>query len=200
MSHSTAPRTTTPRIAPLDPPYSSDVAESLTKMMGGRTGIEPLRLFRTLLRHFDLGDRIRPLGSAILTRGALDPRDRELVILRTCARAGCEYEWGVHVALFARPLGLGEATIRATVLGTPDDAGFSPREALLARLSDQLHDTGAVSDGLWERLADVWDERQRIELLMVAGWYHLIAFVANGARVRPEAWAERFPGRAAGAA
>ncbi|HEV7760231.1 MAG TPA: hypothetical protein VGO78_14620 [Acidimicrobiales bacterium] len=27
-------------------------------------------------------------------------RDREIVIDRTCARCGCQYEWGVHVAFF----------------------------------------------------------------------------------------------------
>jgi len=181
------------RIDPLAPPYPAEVAASLTKMMGGRTDLEPLRLFRTLARHFALGDRIRPLGSALLTHGTLDPRERELVIMRTCARAGCEYEWGVHVTLFARPLGFSNALIRATTTAPPASPTFSTREALLVELADELHDTATVSDGLWARLAQHWDTRQLIELLMLAGWYHLIAFVASGARVVREDWAERFP-------
>jgi alkylhydroperoxidase family enzyme len=169
------------------------VAASLVKMMGGRTDLAPLRLFRTLTRHFALGDRIRPLGSALLVHGTLDPRERELVILRTCARAGCEYEWGVHVALFARPLGFSDALIRATCAAAPGDPVFSPGESLLIHLADELHDTAAVSDGLWTELARRWDTRQLLELLVLAGWYHLIAFVASGARVAREEWAERFP-------
>jgi alkylhydroperoxidase family enzyme len=187
--------TPSPRIDPIEPPYPPDVAASLAKMMGHRTDREPLRLFRTLAQHFALGDRIRPLGSALLTHGLLDPRERELVILRTCARAGCEYEWGVHVSLFARPLGLSDALIQATVSAAPDDAVFSPGEALLIRLADELHDTAMVSDGLWARLAERWEARQLLELLMLAGWYHLIAFGASGARVVREDWAERFPVR-----
>jgi hypothetical protein len=60
------------------------------------------------------------------------------------------------------------------------------------RLADELHDTAHVTDGLWRMQAGEFDERQLIELLMLAGWHHLIAFVANGARVEPEPWAARF--------
>jgi alkylhydroperoxidase family enzyme len=182
----------------LEPPYSSEIAASLAKMMGARGDLEPLRLFRTLVRHFTLGDRIRPLGSALLVHGTLDPQDRELVILRTCARAGCEYEWGVHVSLFARPLGFSDALISATVGASAACSAFSARQALLIRLADELHDTGTVSDALWAQLAGEWDTRQLLELLVLAGWYHLIAFVASGARVVPEEWAERFPAPADG--
>lgn len=192
MSAQTA-HTPPARIEPVDPPYTPEVAASLAKMMGARTDLEPLRLFRTLARHFALGDRIRPLGSALLAHGALDPQERELVILRTCARAGCEYEWGVHATLFARPLGFSDALIRATLTASPASPEFLPRQALLIRLADELHDTGALSDGLWAQLAPGWDTRQLLELLVLAGWYHLIAFVASGARVAPEEWADRFP-------
>jgi len=185
-----------PRIPPLEPPYPPDVARSLAKMMGNRTDIEPLRLFRTLAQHFALADRIRPFGSGLLVHGTLAPAERELVILRTCARCGCEYEWGVHVRLFARPLGFSDVLIRATVTGSADDPAFSPRQALLVRLADELHETATVSDLLWRRLTEVWDARQLIELLLLAGWYHLIAFAANGMGVTPEDWAERFPGTA----
>jgi hypothetical protein len=36
--------------------------------------------------------RMRPLGSGILNHGLVPPRDREIVLHRTCARAGAEYE------------------------------------------------------------------------------------------------------------
>ena len=42
------------------------------------------------------------LGSFLLSkRYALSLREREIVIDRVCARCGCAYEWGVHVAAFA---------------------------------------------------------------------------------------------------
>jgi 4-carboxymuconolactone decarboxylase len=184
---------TLPRILPLAPPYSPEVEESLDKMMGPKAAHAPLKLFRTLLRHPRLGDRIRPLGSGILAHGLVDPRERELLILRTCARAGCEYEWGVHIEVFARPLGFTEEQINATITGPADASIWTERQSLLIRLADDLHETARVSAGLWERLARQWDSEQMIELLMICGWYHLIAFVANGAAIECEPWAARFP-------
>src|SRR5438552_8948232 len=90
-----------PRIAPLEPPYAPEALEALTKWMPPGSGAEPLKLFRTLTRHPTLSARMRPLGAALLGRGTIPLRARELLILRTCARCGAEYEWGVHVTAFA---------------------------------------------------------------------------------------------------
>ena len=56
-------------------------------------------------------------------------REREIVIDRTCARTGCEYEWGVHVATFAGAAHLTEEQVRATVLGAATDACWSAGRA-----------------------------------------------------------------------
>src|SRR5207302_6072455 len=88
-----------PRIAPLSPPYEPDVATALAKWMPPGSALEPLKLFRTLYQNPQLSSRMRPLGAGILgAQSSIDPREREIVIDRTCARCRCEYEWGVHVA------------------------------------------------------------------------------------------------------
>jgi 4-carboxymuconolactone decarboxylase len=184
---------TRPRIAPLDAPFEPAVDEVLRKLMGGRTEVAPLALFRTMVHHIDFADRIRPLGGRILSGGTLGPRERELVIHRVCARTRCEYEWGVHAVMFARPLGLSQEWIDATVTATADDSIWTHRESLIVRLVDELHDTSRISDELWRELAVEWRTDQLIELMMVAGWYHLISYVANGPRVQIEEWAPRFP-------
>src|SRR5437763_3882100 len=94
-----------PRIAALEPPYAPETAALLAKWMPPGNDVEPLRLFRTLAVHPELASRMRPLGAGILGHPRLDPRDREIVILRPCARAGAEYEWGVHAIAFGGPLG-----------------------------------------------------------------------------------------------
>jgi 4-carboxymuconolactone decarboxylase len=195
--HSTATSWEQPRIAPLEPPFAPDVERSLAGMMG-TSSRPPLALFRTLLRNFEAGDRIRPLGSYLLTKGTIPPRERELVIHRVTARLGAEYEWGVHASIFGRALGLGDEWIDGTAAQHPDAATFDGREHLLVRLVDELVDTAHVSDSLWSELAAGWSEAQLIELLMLAGWYHLISFVANGLRIDLEPWARRFPMEAGG--
>src|ERR1700736_6197257 len=108
---------TGPRIAPLEPPYEPAIEAILKKWMPPGSGIEPLALFRTLAVHDELASRMRPLGAGILGHGRVEPREREIVIHRTCARAGAEYEWGVHVLAFGKPLGLSDEQIAATVRG-----------------------------------------------------------------------------------
>jgi alkylhydroperoxidase family enzyme len=184
---------TGPRIAPLEPPYEPAIEAILAKWMPPGSAVEPLALFRTLAVHDELASRMRPLGAGILGHGRIEPREREIVIHRTCARAGAEYEWGVHVLAFGRPLGLSDEQIAASVNGRADDPAWSERDALLVRLADELHDTCTVSDGLWSALAVHYSDDQLLELVITAGWYRLLSYVIDAARVQPEPWAARFP-------
>jgi 4-carboxymuconolactone decarboxylase len=183
----------TARIAPLEPPYSPDVEEMLRKWMPPGTEVEPLALFRTLVVHESLAARMRPLGAGILGHGLLEPRDRELMIDRTCARCGAEYEWGVHAAFFGPAVGLSERQLDATVTGPADDPVWSERERAVLMLADELHDTAEVSDGVYAELERHFTPDQILELVVTAGWYHTISFVIGAARIPLEPWAARFP-------
>ena len=182
-----------PRIAPLEAPYDPEIEEMLRKWMPPKTGLEPLALFRTLAVHPSLAARMRPLGAGILAHGVLDPRDRELMIDRTCARCGAEYEWGVHAAFFGARVGFTDRQLAATVTASADDPVWSERERALIRLADELHDTAEASDATYAELARHFSAEQILELAVTSGWYHTIAFVLGVARVQPEAWAARFP-------
>ncbi len=183
------------RISPADPPYEPAVAELLAAMMPADSPIEPLRLFRVFARHPAMGQAMQALGSFVLGRHGrtLGSRDREIVIHRVCARCGCEYEWGVHAIAFGPRVGLDADQLAATVWGDAADSAWSPHDRLLIRLVDELHDTSTVSDVLWRELRAEWSVPQLLELLLVAGWYHAISYLANGARVEREEWAARFP-------
>ncbi|MBS2549029.1 carboxymuconolactone decarboxylase family protein [Catenulispora sp. NL8] len=60
-------------------------------------------------------------GYELSRRLSLTPRDREIVTDRTCARCGCEYEWGVHVEYFADRAGLTREQISSTAWGSSAD-------------------------------------------------------------------------------
>jgi alkylhydroperoxidase family enzyme len=187
---------TPPRIASLEPPYDPDTEEMLARWMPPGAAVEPLALFRTLATHPELMSRMRPLGSGILNHGTVPARDREIVLHRTCARAGAEYEWGVHAAAFAAAVGLSAEQVAATTAGpgaAAEDPCWSATDALLIRLADELHDTATVSDELWAQLAAHYTDQQLLELVVTAGWYRTIAYVTNAARVALEPWAARFP-------
>ncbi|HEV3055293.1 MAG TPA: carboxymuconolactone decarboxylase family protein [Solirubrobacteraceae bacterium] len=183
----------TPRIAPLEPPYDPDTEEMLRKWMPPGSPLEPLALFRTLAVHDELVSRMRPLGAGILGHGRVAPRERELVIHRTCARAGAEYEWGVHAVAFGAAVGLSDEELAATAVADGDDPVWSKDDALLIRLADELHETGDLSDPTWAALAERFTDDQLLELIITAGWYRLLSYVINVIRITPEPWAARFP-------
>jgi len=189
------PKQMMPRIAPLEPPYAPATEETLLRWMPPGATVEPLKLFRTLLVHDSLMSRMRPLGAGILGHGLLEPRVRELMILRVCARCDAGYEWGVHAAFFAESVGLTEAEVRATVRADADDQIWSGRDGAVIRLADELHDTAGVSDAVYAELERHFAAPEILELVVTAGWYHTIAFVVNTALLQPEPWAHRFPER-----
>ena len=180
---------TATRLAPLEPPYADATAATLAAMMP--PGVPPLLLFRTIAHNPRVLGKIR--ASNLLDRGSLDRRTREIAILRTTARCGCEYEWGGHVAFFAAKVGLSDADVAATVHGRADDPSWSDAERAVIRLVDELHDTSRVSDALWVELRGHWKDDQLVELGVLAGFYHTISYVVNGLGVELERDAVRFP-------
>jgi alkylhydroperoxidase family enzyme len=182
-----------PRIEPLNPPYDEETGTMLKKWMPPGSGREPLKLFRTLAVNPELSERMRPLGAYILGRHSqIDPREREIVIDRTCAVCRCEYEWGVHVAAFGEILGIAPEKLKATANKTPQDEIWNEREALLVQMVDELHASAKISRTLWDKMTLHWNKPQMLELVTIAGWYYIISFVANSVEIELEDWAERF--------
>jgi 4-carboxymuconolactone decarboxylase len=99
----------------------------------------------------------------------------------------------VHVTSFGKPLGLTDQQLRSTVHGSWTDACWEADQAIVFRLADELHEKGTISDELWPKLAARFDEQQILELVVTAGWYHLIGFVCHGLRIEPEEWAASYP-------
>jgi 4-carboxymuconolactone decarboxylase len=181
------------RIAPLEPPYTESVHAALERWMAS-DAVEPLRLFRTLMHNEELASRMRPLGAGILgTSASVPARLREVMIDRTCALNGAEYEWGVHAVAFGAAVGFGEEHLRSTVHGSWRDGCWDAEQALVFRLADELHGESAISDECWEELAQTFSQTQILELIATAGWYRTISYLCNGLRVQGEDWAARFP-------
>ena len=180
----------TPRIAPAEPPYPAEVQARLDALMP--PGIPPLMLFRVLARDQRLFERF--MAGGLLDQGHLTLRQREIVIHRVTGRCGAEYEWGVHARFFGRRAGLDAAQLHSTVHGAPDDACWTPEEALLIRLCDALHAACTLDDALWAELRAAFSEEAVMELLMLAGFYRTVAYLANALQLPPERFALRFPG------
>ncbi len=181
---------TTHRLLPLDPPYPADVEAALARYPK-RDGY-----LLSLFRVFANSPRFLRKGTAnLLDRDSpLPMRERELVILRVCARRNCEYEWGVHVGAFADHVGFTAAQVEATRLGTADAACWTAREQTLLQVVDELCRDGTLARDTRNRFQATWPVDAQLEILALAGNYQTISFVANVAALPPEPFAARFPG------
>jgi alkylhydroperoxidase family enzyme len=176
------------RIAPLEPPYAPDIQAQFDRIM---PGAPPLALFRVLAGNPRAWEKFR--AGSLLDRGPLTLREREIVIDRTCALTSCEYEWGVHVAIFAGPAQLTAEQVRATVLEEADAPCWSEAEQALIAAVDGLHHRASLSDAEFKALSSHYDEAKIFEIILLCGFYRTVSYLANGLDLPLEPTAARFP-------
>jgi alkylhydroperoxidase family enzyme len=176
-------------LAPLEAPFPPQVAKLLAHYPQQDGYL--LSLFRTFansLRFLRKGvpnllDEQSPLPLAI----------RELVILRITANNHCEYEWGVHVAIFREAAKLTQAQVAATRSGDCETSCWDARQGRLIRAIDELCASGTLSDPTLAAFQADWTLPQQLEILALCGSYHTISFVANVSRLPGEPFAASFP-------
>lgn len=180
------------RVAPLAEPWSDEDATAIGRWGHPDATYPPLLLTRCLQRIPALADRTRGLGEALYLHGKLTPRQRTIAILRTCAGIGCAYEWGGQAAFWGPLAGLSGEECDALVVSGPEDARWSAEDAALIAAVDELEATGSFSDATWATLDFLGDE-QRMELLVVTGWYRMICTLCNGMDLPVEDWMRPWP-------
>jgi alkylhydroperoxidase family enzyme len=181
------------RIAQLEPPYAPEIQGQFDRIM---RGAPPLTLFRVVAGNARAWEKFR--AGSLLDGGPLSLREREIVIDRTCALTGCEYEWGVHVAIFASAAHLTDEQVRATVLGRADAPCWSQSEQALIAAVDALHVSATLSDEEFKALAAHYDDAKIFEIILLCGFYRTVSYLANGLDLALEPNAARFPKAAVG--
>jgi alkylhydroperoxidase family enzyme len=158
---------------------------ALARGAGILGGHEPMRLFLTLGRHRRLFRGWLRFAGRLMPGGILPRRETEIVILRVAHLRANEYELGHHRRLGARA-GLDRLDQERIEAG-PEAPGFSARERAILIAVDQLHERGDLDDEVWAELRRHLDEREAIELLLLAGHYEMLATTIQALRLQPEA-------------
>ena len=185
-AHADAPQTHgAPRVAPGDRRDLGLVGWGITLGAGlvGRT--TPPNLFRTLGRHRKVFRGWLRFAGRLMPGGTLPRRETELVILRVAHLRTCAYEFDHHVSLGKRA-GVTAVDV-ARVQDGPEADGWSDREQAVLRAVEQLHHDGDVDDPTWAALRDHLDEREVIELVLLAGHYEMLATAITTLRIQPDA-------------
>jgi 4-carboxymuconolactone decarboxylase len=135
----------------------------------------------TLMHHPALAGPFLTYNNVLLNVPTLDPRIRELMVLRVAWRTRARYEWAQHVRLAGR-VGITAGEVAAVA----DDSGahvWAPLDADVLNAADQLIDRYRIDDDTWDRLAKQLDERQMVELVFVVGTYTGLAMAFNSFRL-----------------
>jgi len=174
-------------LKPLEPPFPTEIEAALAQYPQQNGYL--LALFRSFANSERFLKTCVP--NLLDDKSPLDLRIREITILRVTANRNCEYEWGVHVTVFASAAGLNAEQVTATRLDTNDC--WSPKEQRLIAAIDQLCTTATIEDELLENFQDDWSKEEQLEVIAICGTYTTISLVANVARLPAEEFAAKFP-------
>ncbi len=178
--HEAAPQTS-PRLTPLPEDQWDARTRELLAIAPHDPGGRIPNIFTTLVRHPALYEQFMPFGGQLLFQGRLPEGLRELLILRTAWNTGSRYEWGRHVPL-ARAVGVTDADIDRVTEG-PEAPGWTDLQRHLIRAADELNHDATMSDATWEVLAEHFGDAELIEIVMLVGQYHMVAFFLNATGV-----------------
>lgn len=150
-----------------------------------------LRVGRTFARHPKMQAARRGNSNYVLRVSPLTPHNRELLILRIGWNCQAEYEWAKHVGSVgrARDHGLDPERIAAG----PEARGWQPFEVALLHAADELYRDAIVSDATWDALAERYDTREMMSVVLTVSNYRLVSMSLNAFGVQPLPTDERLP-------
>jgi alkylhydroperoxidase family enzyme len=179
---------------PADVRYRVNVSDPEPPL--ARARVEPvpgdgIAVGRTLARHPKLNEARARRANFINRVSKLQPRHREMFILRIGWNCRSEYEWAQHVGSVGRAREHGLEPIR--IARGADDPGWDAFEKTILRAVDELYRDASISDRTWAGLAERYDTELLMSAVFTASSYRATSMVLNALGVQLEAGNERFP-------
>jgi alkylhydroperoxidase family enzyme len=114
----------------------------------------------------------------------VDPKTREMIMLRAAKVLRCPYEWDANVVL-GKNVGLSDLEIEAA---GSDEAvtGINADYVLICRATDELSLDSTLTDATLAGLLSRYGEVVCRKLILIIGWFNLLARFLNGCRVPTE--------------
>jgi alkylhydroperoxidase family enzyme len=129
---------------------------------------------------------VMKLGGTLLGKLQLDAKLRELCLLHAVKLEGGEYEWVQHVPI-ARDLGCTDAQIAALDKGDDGAACFDAREKAALRFTREVVVNVRASEAALAEARKHLSKREVVELILMAGFYVMLARLTESLGVETEA-------------
>lgn len=171
----------TPRVTPGGLRQLGPINYAIAKVGARAIRADDMHLFSTLGRGKRLFLGWLGYSGMLMPFGALKRSESETVIVRVAHLRGNAYETGHHRRIGA------QAGLTATQFERIyDGTGWNERSAALLAVVTELIETKAVSDEAWARLAEFYDERRLVEIVLLATNYDGLATTIDVLGIQPE--------------
>ena len=121
------------------------------------------------------------LVKAIFNAQGIDPKTREMIILRAAAVLDSPYEWQANTQM-AKNVGLSANEIDAAGSDGPV-VGINPEYVLVCKATDELSTSGTLRDETLSELLDKYGETISRKIILMIAWFNLLSRFLNGCRV-----------------
>ena len=129
----------------------------------------------------DMVPGVSAMTKAVFTAKGVDPKLREMVVLRVAKKLNCPYEWQANIVM-AKNVGCTQAEIDAMSSDGPV-SDVSPAITLICTATDELTLSGTLSDDTLTQLRQSYDDTTCRKLILVISWFNLLSRFLNACRV-----------------
>ena len=148
------------------PPEIGDILQELGN---------PLNIHSIMANHAALMMAWMPFRNHIVKNSSLEPRFRELLILRTAANCAADYEWKHHVVR-GREAGLSDEEIQR-VKDCPGAAEWSSADRLILLAADECHRGSEINEETRCELGRHFNACQQLDIIVTVGMYKTLAVI-----------------------
>jgi alkylhydroperoxidase family enzyme len=171
---------------------SAEATRAAAAEAGVPAMLAELSIFRVLLRRPRSAKALSDLLLSLLGGGTLDPRLRELVIMRIGWATGSDYEWTQHWRLALEHFGCSEEDL----LGVRDwqvAKHFAAGEHAVLGATDEILATGTLSADRWQEIRAELSEEDALELVAAVGTWHLVSQLTRSLAIPLEDGVDSWP-------
>lgn len=176
------------RIKPLEIPIEQEIQGLMNRIFP--KNIPSPNLYRIVAKNKNLFQYLietKFLGkTGLYDSGRIKPDLREKIILRTCVCSKNRYEYLLHVKTISLKMGLNPKQLKDILRDTPSKDLWSSSEITLFELIDTLVKDIHVSNELFDKVKTYYKESEIIEIIMLIGFYTMVAMLVEVARPEPD--------------
>lgn len=133
--------------------------------------------FNVFLRSPVLAERMRKVGEYLRFGSTIPKRLNEFAILITARTWTAQYEWYAHLRLALKE-GLAPSIGEELALGKRP-SNMQPDEEAVYNFCNELHTKHSVSDAHYKAVLDLFGEQGVVDLMVVSGYYVMVAMALN---------------------